>query len=64
LASAKAMPLAEPLRLTARGEGGATLLAPTEAVIELGHLDGWGAACMAAPACSARGPAAMRTSAS
>ncbi len=40
-ASAKGMPHVEPLRLTARGED-ATLLAPTEAVVQLGHLDGWG----------------------
>ena len=41
-ASALGMPHVEPLRLTARTEGGATLLAPTEAVVELGHLQGWG----------------------
>ena len=40
-ASAKALPHAEPLRLTASGEG-VTLLAPAEAVVQLGHLDGWG----------------------
>jgi hypothetical protein len=40
-ASAKGLPHVEPLRLTARAEG-ATLLAPTEAVMQLGHLDGWG----------------------
>jgi Zinc carboxypeptidase len=49
LASAKAMPLAEPLRLTARTEGGATLLAPTETVIEIGHLDGWGGGLYGGP---------------
>jgi len=42
LPSAKALPHSEPLRLTARGQG-VRLLAPVEAVIELGHLDGWGA---------------------
>ena len=41
LPSAKSLPHVEPLRLTARGEG-VTLLAPTEAVVEIGHLDGWG----------------------
>ncbi len=40
-ASAKELLHVEPLRLTARCEG-ATLLAPTEAVLEIGHLDGWG----------------------
>ncbi len=41
LPSAKAVPHAEPLRLTVRAEG-AKLLAPSEQVVELGHLDGWG----------------------
>jgi len=41
IASAKTLPHAEPLRLSARAEG-VTLLAPTEAVIEIGHLAGWG----------------------
>jgi hypothetical protein len=41
LPSAKTLPHAEPLRLTARGEG-VTLIAPTEAVLEIGHLNGWG----------------------
>jgi hypothetical protein len=41
LPSAKALPLSEPLRLSVRAEG-ARLLAPTEAVLDLGHLDGWG----------------------
>jgi hypothetical protein len=40
-ASALGMTHVEPLRLTARGEG-VTLLAPTEAVVEIGHLQGWG----------------------
>lgn len=43
LPSAKGAPHSEPLRLTARAEGGATLLAPAEAVLEIGHLEGWGA---------------------
>ena len=41
LPSAKAVPHAEPLRLTVKAEG-ARLLAPSEQVVELGHLDGWG----------------------
>ena len=47
--SAKPLPHAEPLRLTARTEGGARLLAPTEAVLEVGHLDGWGAGLYGGP---------------
>ena len=39
--SAKTVPHAEPLRLAARGDG-LTLLAPTEAVVQIGHLEGWG----------------------
>jgi Zinc carboxypeptidase len=42
LPSAKALPHAEPLRLTARAQGTVVLLAPSEAVVQLGHLDGWG----------------------
>ncbi len=41
-ASAAALPHAEPLRLRVQAEGGATLLAPAEPVVELGHLQGWG----------------------
>jgi hypothetical protein len=48
LPSAKALPHAEPLRLTARGEG-VTLLAPSEAIVEIGHLDGWGAGLYGGP---------------
>jgi hypothetical protein len=48
LPSAKALPHAEALRLTVRAEG-ATLLAPTEAVLEIGHLDGWGAGLHGGP---------------
>ena len=47
--SAKALPHSEPLRLTARTEGGVKLLAPTEAVLEIGHLDGWGAGLYGGP---------------
>lgn len=39
--SAKTLPHVEALRLTARCEG-LILLAPSQAVVELGHLDGWG----------------------
>ncbi len=48
LASAKALPHSEPLRLTARGDG-VTLLAPAEAVVEIGHLDGWGGGLYGGP---------------
>jgi hypothetical protein len=41
-ASAMGLTHVEPLRLTAKAEAGATLLAPTEAVVEIGHLQGWG----------------------
>jgi hypothetical protein len=47
--SAKGLPHVEPLRLTAKAEGGATLLAPAEAVIEIGHLDGWGGGLYGGP---------------
>ncbi|MDO9074776.1 MAG: M14 family metallopeptidase [Rubrivivax sp.] len=40
-ASAAGLTHVEPLRLTARGEG-VSLLAPSEAVVEIGHLQGWG----------------------
>jgi len=48
LPSAKALPHAEPLRLTARAEG-TTLLAPSAAVVEIGHLDGWGGGLYGGP---------------
>ena len=48
VASAKTLPHSEPLRLTARGEG-VTLLAPAEAVVEIGHLDGWGGGLYGGP---------------
>ena len=47
--SAKALPHVEPLRLRAQAEDGATLLAPSEAVVELGHLDGWGGGLYGGP---------------
>ena len=39
--SARKLPHAEPLRLTAEGKGVA-LVAPADSVVEIGHLDGWG----------------------
>ena len=48
LFSAKTLPHSEPLRLTARGEG-VVLLAPTEAVLEIGHLTGWGGGLYGGP---------------
>jgi hypothetical protein len=41
LASAKKLAHSEPLRLTAELSG-VTLAAPTEPLVEIGHLDGWG----------------------
>ncbi|HTS85637.1 MAG TPA: M14 family metallopeptidase [Usitatibacter sp.] len=41
LSSARKLPFSEPLRVTAQGEG-VKLVAPSESVIEVGHLDGWG----------------------
>jgi len=51
--SAKTLPHVEPLRLKARGEG-VTVIAPAEAVVDLGHLDGWGGGLYGGP--SAFGP--------
>lgn len=48
LPSAKDLPHAEPLRLTARAEG-PTLLAPAEAVVEIGQLEGWGGGLYGGP---------------
>ncbi len=48
LPSAKALPHSEPLRLTARGEG-VKMLAPAEAIVEIGHLDGWGGGLYGGP---------------
>ncbi len=42
LPSAAALPHAEPLRLTVQTEGGAKVLAPTQVVLDIGHLEGWG----------------------
>ncbi|MGZ5031889.1 MAG: M14 family metallopeptidase [Usitatibacter sp.] len=41
LSSAKKLAHSEPLRLTAETSG-VKLVAPAEAVVEIGHLDGWG----------------------
>jgi hypothetical protein len=48
LPSAKALPHAEPLRLTASGDG-VRRVAPAEAVVEIGHLEGWGAGLYGGP---------------
>ncbi|MGE5093742.1 MAG: M14 family metallopeptidase [Betaproteobacteria bacterium] len=42
LSSAKKLPLSEPLRATFECEGDVRVGSPTEKVVELGHLDGWG----------------------
>ena len=46
--SAKALPHAEPLRLTAQGNG-LSVLAPAEAVVQIGQLDGWGGGLYGGP---------------
>jgi hypothetical protein len=46
--SAKALPHAEPLRLKAGGDG-LRVLAPTETVVEIGHLEGWGSGLHGGP---------------
>jgi hypothetical protein len=48
LPSAKDLPHAEALRLSVASQG-AKLLAPAEAIIELGHLDGWGSGLYGGP---------------
>jgi hypothetical protein len=48
LPSAKDLPHCEPLRLQTRGEGVA-VLAPAEAVLEIGHLEGWGGGLYGGP---------------
>ena len=48
LPSAKNLPHAEPLRLSASGDGIA-LVAPAEAIVDIGHLDGWGAGLYGGP---------------
>jgi hypothetical protein len=41
ISSAKSLPHSEPLRVSAAGRG-LRLVAPSESIVELGHLDGWG----------------------
>ena len=48
LPSAAALPHAEPLRISFK-VAGVRLLAPGEAVVELGHLDGWGSGLHGGP---------------
>ncbi|MFM8770262.1 MAG: M14 family zinc carboxypeptidase, partial [Rubrivivax sp.] len=48
LPSAQGLLHAEPLRLTVKAEG-PTLVAPSEQVVELGHLDGWGGGLYGGP---------------
>jgi hypothetical protein len=48
LPSAKKLPHVEPLRLTASGDG-VRLVAPAEAIVEIGHLEGWGAGLHGGP---------------
>jgi len=48
LPSAAKLPHSEPLRLTARGDG-VELVAPAEAVVDIGHLEGWGAGLYGGP---------------
>ncbi len=48
LPSAKNVPHSEVLRLSARGNG-VKLVAPTESIVEIGHLDGWGAGLYGGP---------------
>jgi len=48
LPSAKKLPHAEPLRLTAGGDG-VKLVAPAESIVEIGHLDGWGSGLYGGP---------------
>jgi len=48
LPSAAKLPHSEPLRLTAGGEG-VRLVAPGESIVEIGHLDGWGAGLHGGP---------------
>ena len=48
LPSAKNLPHAEPLRLSAGGKG-IDVVAPAEAIVDIGHLDGWGAGLYGGP---------------
>jgi hypothetical protein len=49
LPSAKAVPHAEPLRLTYTADAGVSVLAPAEQVVEIGQLDGWGGGLYGGP---------------
>jgi hypothetical protein len=49
LPSARALSHSEPLRLRVECEGGAALLAPGESVVQIGHLEGWGAGLYGGP---------------
>ncbi len=50
LASAKSLPHSEPLRLKAHSESDSLcLLAPGEAVLDIGHLEGWGGGLYGGP---------------
>jgi hypothetical protein len=46
--SAQKLPHVEPLRVTARGDG-VEVVAPAEAIVDIGHLDGWGAGLYGGP---------------
>jgi hypothetical protein len=48
LPSAKSLPHVEPLRLKVKVEG-LMLLAPSEAVVQIGHLEGWGSGLFGGP---------------
>ena len=48
LPSAKTLPVAEPLRLMTTCDG-AKLVAPATSIVELGHLEGWGAGLHGGP---------------
>jgi len=48
LPSAKKLPHSEPLRVTVRCEG-VKMVAPGEAIVDIGHLEGWGAGLYGGP---------------
>jgi hypothetical protein len=48
LPSAKSLPHSEILRLTAQGDG-VKVVAPAASIVEIGHLDGWGAGLYGGP---------------
>jgi hypothetical protein len=49
LPSAKGVPHAEPLRLSFDAGPGVSVLAPTQQVVEIGQLDGWGGGLYGGP---------------